>query len=119
MKVNCTNCGKEIEKFPAQIKRSKTGNLYCSRSCSSSQNNKLFKKWKNHPQYKTGKTFYRTLKIKSVETPKCENCGFDNILALEVHHIDRNRKNNEIENLSILCANCHKIEHRTKYEDVV
>jgi len=28
-----------------------------------------------------------------------------------VHHKDRNRENNEIENLELLCPNCHSEDH--------
>lgn len=109
MKVNCATCGKEIDKSPSQMKRSKTGNYYCSRSCSNSMNNKLFKSGENHPNYKTGEATYRNI---IQEDSICERCGFDNIKALEVHHKDRNRHNNKRENLEILCANCHMIEHK-------
>lgn len=41
----------------------------------------------------------------------CIQCGYDeNILALEVDHIDGNRQNNNLGNLQVLCANCHKIK---------
>jgi 5-methylcytosine-specific restriction endonuclease McrA len=44
---------------------------------------------------------------------KCMSCGYDaSIKALEVHHIDSNRKNNSIDNLNVLCANCHTITHK-------
>lgn len=42
----------------------------------------------------------------------CEKCGID--LALvepEIHHIDRNRENNNIRNLLILCPNSHSRLH--------
>lgn len=117
--TNCANCGKEITKPASHLKQSKTGNLYCNRSCSAAKNNSLFKKWENSPKYKNGIRDYRKRKLESVENPKCERCGFDNILALDVHHKDRNRKNNSNENLEILCCNCHRIEHRIKNEDVV
>jgi len=42
---------------------------------------------------------------------RCNRCKNKDLRVLEVHHKDRNRKNNKIENLEILCANCHKIEH--------
>lgn len=43
----------------------------------------------------------------------CENCGLDkwleNKISLELHHIDGNRFNNQLNNLQILCPNCHSI----------
>ena len=45
----------------------------------------------------------------------CEICGFKNPYALVVHHIDKNGKNNERENLILLCANCHYIKHKGKF----
>jgi len=49
---------------------------------------------------------------------RCENCSithWNNVeLSLELHHKDENHKNNNIENLSILCPNCHDIEHKKK-----
>jgi len=39
----------------------------------------------------------------------CELCGQQkNVL---IHHKDRNRNNNSLQNLQILCASCHAIEH--------
>ena len=109
----CANCGKDLIVTPSRIKRSKTGNLYCSKKCSTIKNNTLFKKWENHPQYKNGISSYRWIKIKSMKELKCEECNFDNPLALEVHHKDRNRKNNNLDNLQLLCCNCHTIKHKT------
>lgn len=110
--TECKNCGKEIWKQNSAVSNSKTGNLYCSRSCAASTNNTLFKKWKNHPSYKNGIGGYRGLMFSSVDNPKCEECGYNNILALEVHHKDRDRTNNELDNLQILCCNCHTIKHK-------
>lgn len=43
---------------------------------------------------------------------RCERCGYAEIpQILEVHHIDRNRRNNRDENLKVLCPNCHSIDH--------
>ena len=39
----------------------------------------------------------------------CAHCGFGVQDVLEVAHIDGNRGNNAIENLIILCPNCHKM----------
>lgn len=44
---------------------------------------------------------------------KCAECGITEwqgkIAPLQVDHIDGDRKNNQIENLRILCANCHML----------
>jgi len=41
----------------------------------------------------------------------CEICKINNWLekkiTLEIHHIDGNNKNNNLDNLQILCPNCH------------
>lgn len=44
----------------------------------------------------------------------CSNCGCDgnwqgSILTLQLHHIDGNNTNNELDNLTFLCPNCHAI----------
>lgn len=56
-----------------------------------------------------------TLKIKlykaELKAEKCEKCNithWNNAKApLELHHIDGNCNNNNLENLQILCCNCH------------
>lgn len=49
---------------------------------------------------------------------KCENCGFCGYVdgyiyignvTLDLHHIDGDPKNNELDNLQILCPNCHRL----------
>lgn len=40
----------------------------------------------------------------------CERCGASTNLL--VHHRDRNRHNNSLDNLETLCKRCHQIEHR-------
>jgi hypothetical protein len=57
------------------------------------------------------------LRLKLIEDglkdKKCEKCGISNWqgedLPLELHHIDGNRFNNNIDNLQILCPNCHSL----------
>jgi 5-methylcytosine-specific restriction endonuclease McrA len=41
--------------------------------------------------------------------PICAHCGFGVPEILEVAHLDGNRQNNALENLAILCPNCHKM----------
>lgn len=40
-----------------------------------------------------------------------QNARKDPSKHLEVHHKDRNKRNNSIENLEVLCVNCHDKEH--------
>jgi HNH endonuclease len=43
----------------------------------------------------------------------CTNCGFSKWpTILEFHHIDRDRGNNSLENLTVLCPNCHSAHHK-------
>jgi len=46
-----------------------------------------------------------------LKQPKCERCGLDSWLGaelpLELDHIDGERTNNLLENLRMLCPNCH------------
>jgi hypothetical protein len=43
---------------------------------------------------------------------KCERCPCADTDAMEIHHRDRDRTNNTEENLEVICANCHTIEHK-------
>jgi hypothetical protein len=44
--------------------------------------------------------------------PSCELCGWNRLSGvLEVHHKDRNRKNNIRSNLILICPNCHSMDH--------
>lgn len=46
------------------------------------------------------------------ETPYCACCGYASYIeALQMHHIDMDRTNNDGKNLIVLCANCHSILH--------
>jgi predicted nucleic acid-binding Zn ribbon protein len=40
IKKNCTNCQSEVYKTVSEIKKSVSGNVFCSKSCSASYNNK-------------------------------------------------------------------------------
>lgn len=53
--------------------------------------------------------WYRTNLVKRIG--KCEICAFDDKRILQVHHKDKNRKNNTRENVILVCPNCHALEH--------
>jgi 5-methylcytosine-specific restriction endonuclease McrA len=63
-----------------------------------------------HPQYQANKLRKRLFSEK-LKDEKCEICGIEQWLgkriALELDHIDGNRYNHNIDNLRILCPNCH------------
>jgi hypothetical protein len=75
------------------------------------------KRGKDHPWYINGiGNFSRTSgKIKE-ELQWCQMCGKNLTNASQyewcVHHIDRDRTNDDSSNLILLCKRCHQIEHR-------
>ena len=52
-------------------------------------------------------------RLKQIREWKCDCCGLTEWmgkpLSLEIHHIDGNRYNNNLDNLQILCPNCHSL----------
>ncbi|HPB31130.1 MAG TPA: HNH endonuclease signature motif containing protein, partial [Candidatus Sumerlaeota bacterium] len=38
---------------------------------------------------------------------RCSFCGVADVAVLEIHHIDGDPSNNQIENLIVVCGNCH------------
>ena len=82
----------------------------CSRACSN--------KHRAGIKYKIGRprdkvVLERAMKIRLINQRGglCERCGYNKVEILHVHHKDRNRKNNDQENLELVCPNCHYEEH--------
>ena len=63
-----------------------------------------------HPNYKSSSLLKRLVK-EGLKEYKCEICGIkewnNKEISLILHHIDGNHSNNHLENLQILCPNCH------------
>lgn len=61
-------------------------------------------------------------RLKEIREWKCEKCGlktwFDQPLSLEIHHIDGNRHNNCLDNLQILCPNCHSLTENWRSRNI-
>lgn len=103
--VSCVICGKKI--------LSGLNRKTCSRKCSNIQRSGIQYKL-NRPKdiikYQKG----IKLRLINIKGKKCERCGYDKYEILQIHHKDRNRKNNNIENLELICPNCHYEEHYLK-----
>lgn len=71
------------------------------------ENSEVFK----NPSTLSSGQIKRHLFSRNLKEKVCESCGLDKwlngIIPLECHHIDGNKHNNKIENLQILCPNCH------------
>ena len=66
-------------------------------------------------------SFYQSFKLKrrlfiaGIKQPKCEECGWaktnlDGYLPLELDHINGDHNDNRLENLRVLCPNCHSLK---------
>lgn len=112
--LECTNCGKSFKRLPSKLKRSKHGVYFCSRKCKD-----MGQRIENgleiiHPShYGTISKDYRAMFKREFGIEKCSRCGYDEYPEiLEIHHIDQDRSNNNLDNLKVLCPNCHKLVHR-------
>lgn len=108
----CANCNKSFNRLSSRLKRSRSGIYFCSRECKDIGQRIESNIKEIHPShYNQGKRNYKVMAFRNFEH-KCNRCGFKrNKKILQVHHIDYDRNNNELENLEILCPNCHAEEH--------
>jgi 5-methylcytosine-specific restriction endonuclease McrA len=60
----------------------------------------------------------RTIEVYNLLGNQCAFCGFDIVAALQVHHKNEKKrkrdwlkKDYDLNNLELLCANCHAILH--------
>ena len=110
--THCKNCGKEIH--------AKSRNTaYCSNSCYLEKKRKeKISRWLNGENFVKGghqiPSFIREYLLK-LHKNKCEKCGWSEtnkstgLIPLQIHHIDGDCTNNHIENLQVLCPNCHSL----------
>jgi endogenous inhibitor of DNA gyrase (YacG/DUF329 family) len=93
----CQHCEKEF--FAAKSQNRK----FCSKECVGKQKQSVWS-----PAFST----VRKVMLKRNMINECARCQYDSEpRILGVHHKDRNRLNNALENLEVLCPNCHSIEH--------
>lgn len=111
LETKCAYCQKKIYRSQKSIKRSKSGRYFCGHLCQLYWFNKQ-KNGERHPNWQGGKQSYRKNMIRTSKSVLCKKCGLGDIRILTVHHIDKNRDNNNIENLEWLCLNCHHLIHK-------
>ena len=138
--TECIVCSKQIYKRPSQIE-SNNGQVFCSTACygiscrkekpclicgklmlaglhkktcsrKCSNQNRLGIKYKNNkPDNKIRSQEILKVRLLKTRGLKCERCGYNKYEILHIHHKDRNRSNNNLENLELICPNCHFEEH--------
>ena len=136
--TKCFTCKKEIYRRPIEIKKGKVfcsmecygiacrkekpciicGKMIlaslnkktCSRSCANVQRAGI--KYKiGSPRDKVKSQQALKLRLIKERGKKCEKCDYGKYEILQVHHKDRNRNHNDLENLELICPNCHYEEH--------
>lgn len=106
----CAFCDVEFYRAPSKLKNSKSGLSFCGRECKErAQSDISFGISPAH--YGGKKSVYRSLALKHYG-PSCKVCGYDNASVVQVHHRDKDRENNELENLVVLCPTCHVEVHK-------
>lgn len=107
----CDHCGIEFFKAKSKVEASKSGKVFCCRTCKDAAQSYMLEIQPDHYGTGTGEFSYRDSALKEYGY-KCMRCGYDkHKAAIVVHHKDHNRANNSINNLEVLCANCHAIHH--------
>ena len=103
--INCVICGKSI--------LSGLNKKTCSRSCSN-KNREGIKYKINRPKDRVEDLRRIKVKLLNIRGKKCERCKYNKVEILQVHHRNRDRGDNSLENLEIICPNCHYEEHYFK-----
>jgi len=110
--TKCAYCQKPLYRNKSKLSASKSGLHFC---CNEHKNiaqriESSFSEMRPD-HYKNGVNGYRTKAIHHYG-PHCQVCNYTNIQEiLVVHHKDENHTNNHIDNLQVLCPNCHDEIH--------
>lgn len=82
----------------------------------SGKNNPMHdKRGEKAPSYVDGRSKYKGETYRKIALAnlkhECKQCSESNMDVVEVHHIDGNKRNNELYNLEFLCGDCHRTKH--------
>lgn len=111
----CHVCGIETYKIQKALKNSKSGKFFCGKSCQTKWRNQEFIGSK-HSNWKNGRSAYRSVLSRNKIIKICTLCRTSDERVLAVHHIDKDRLNNDLANLAWLCHNCHFLVHHDNVE---
>lgn len=109
--LECAHCGISFTRPQSKINNSRSGLYFCCREHKDIGQTYIKEIQPEHYGSSDGSASYRAKALRHKDNACCV-CGYTNVNALEVHHIDRDRSNNDLSNLIILCANCHTLEHK-------
>jgi RNA polymerase subunit RPABC4/transcription elongation factor Spt4 len=74
-----------------------------------------------HPQYQTNKLRKRLIK-ENIKYERCEVCGIEEwngkLVSFELDHINGVRNDHRINNLRIICPNCHSQTHTYRSRNI-
>lgn len=89
---------------------SKFNRKTCSKICA--EKLKLQSQKRSHKR-KEKITYIHGFKVRLLELrgANCEKCGYNKTQILQVHHKDGNHNNNDLNNLELICPNCHCEQH--------
>lgn len=111
IEIECSWCKIKFMMAPSRL-RSKSGLNFCCREHKDLAQRIGGLKEIQLPHYGNQLASYRTKVLREAIEIKCARCGYDKYPEiLEVHHKDCNRENNNLENLELICPNCHQEEH--------
>ena len=98
----CVVCGNLI----LASKHKKT----CSRSCAN-KNRAEIKYGMSSPKDKVRSQRALKIRLLDIRGNSCGRCDYSKFEILQIHHKDRDRTNNDLANLELICPNCHYEEH--------
>lgn len=113
-KYFCLNCGTELHQ------RLSGTHKFCDNKCQIAYQHKQWvERWKNGDETGIRGSYGISIHLKKYLMEKyqckCSKCGwgeenpFSHTIPLEVEHIDGNFLNNNEDNLTLLCPNCHSL----------
>ena len=106
--VDCAYCKGEIKIRSKLLLKSKSGLAFCDRKCKDLAQ-RINSGIPISPEiYGTGIQFKQNLEKSK---GSCSSCGKCQKYTLNIHHIDGDRSNNNLNNLIVLCSNCHCKRH--------